>query len=72
MGEKAENQRKTRKKSTVAEKQVFWFWLDFLHKKGMCSVHTPQNENKRENSECEGKGKRRGLCEGNRSVSRKR
>jgi hypothetical protein len=37
VGEKAENQRKTREKSKVAENQVFW--LDFCAKKR--TVHTP-------------------------------
>ncbi len=73
MREKAENQRKTRKKSKVAENKCFG-WI-FCTKKAcsVFSVHTPQKEKKRENSECEGKrkGKRRGLCEGNRSISRK-
>jgi hypothetical protein len=37
LGEKAENQRKTREKSKVAENQVLW--LDFCAKKR--TVHTP-------------------------------
>ena len=39
VGEKAENQRKTREKSKVAENQMFW--LDFCAKKGQC-IH-PQD-----------------------------
>ncbi len=39
VGEKEENQRKTREKSKVAENQVFW--LDFCAKKGLCNVHSP-------------------------------
>ncbi len=35
VGEKAENQRKTREKSKVAENQVFW--LDFCAKKKDCA-----------------------------------
>jgi hypothetical protein len=43
VGEKAENQRKTREKSKVAETQVFW--LDFCAKKR--TVHTPSRQQQR-------------------------
>ena len=41
VGETAENQRKTREKTKVAENQVFW--LDFCAKKR--TVHTPSGPN---------------------------
>jgi hypothetical protein len=38
VGEKAENKRKSREKSKVAENQVFW--LDFCAKKKDCGAYT--------------------------------
>jgi hypothetical protein len=62
VGEKAENQRKTREKSKEAENQVFW--LDFLRQiKGLCIPSQGENQGSRKPSVLVGfMRQKKGLC----------